>query len=120
MSDTSSKSGVPSRDNEVNETGNKQRSRKRHCWSRVGANICVGILALFTIILSIAIIYVFYEKYQAEQQLKIKTSKNSNKISSFISGKGIWNTFKNIWSSSSDDSETLYDDEEEKQLFDED
>lgn len=120
MSNTSLQSAVLSRDDDINETGNKNAARKRNCWTRVGANICVGILALSTVVLSIAIIYVLYGKYQAQQQLKLKTHKTTNKINSFISGKGIWNTFKDMWGSVSDDSEMLPDEEEEEELFDED
>jgi hypothetical protein len=75
--------------------------KKGNCWTRIGANVCVGVLLLLTIILSIALIYIFYQKYQMENSYKVKTQGKGGKSKWPIAG----DIVKGFHVGSSDDEE---------------
>ncbi|CAF1115053.1 unnamed protein product [Adineta steineri] len=108
MSDTSIVAGGPSEDNFYGMQDNSYR-RRSGCWTRCGANICVCILAISTILLVMALAYEFYQQKQIEEHRKAKAQKAGKKYSR-LPGKGLIKFGKKIIGSLSDDAEQYDDD----------
>jgi hypothetical protein len=67
MSDTSIITNESLKDGDIHAVENNSYPQRGSCWTRIGANICVGILTLSTLGLLIALIYVLYQQQQTEQ-----------------------------------------------------
>ena len=79
-------------------------NKKGNCWNRIGANICVGILILITIILTIALVYMFYQRNQIERIQKMKAQGKSKSNAAGAAEAGGF--FSNVFSGSKDDGNT--------------
>jgi len=105
MSDTSIVQSGSSQHNYGYEMDENSNRRKGNCWTRIGANICVGILTLTTIFLLVALLFVLYRQQEMEKLRRIKAQKNGKKIDWVAPAEGIFSMISGIFGGSSDSNE---------------
>jgi hypothetical protein len=105
MSDTSIVYGA-SDDYEMQNNSYRKRS---NCWTRIGANICVGVLTFLTILLLIALLFTFYRQYEMEKLRRLKAQKKGKKFNLPASAGSIFDLAKDFFGGSSDSGEILSD-----------
>lgn len=99
--------------------------KRDNCWTRRGANICVFILALLTIILLVALIVLIFTPCELQKVRPTKGKQNGKNSGSTNSGIGFTDLFTNFWSSSSSihqigDNDATNDDDESYENDDDD
>lgn len=90
MSDTSIIASDSSKYDYTYEKEKNDYHNKDNCWNRSGANICVVILALCTILLSVALILVIFGPFNVQQNRKTKAQKPVKTTASVNAGKQIF------------------------------
>ena len=112
MSDTSIIASKSSQHSHAYDIENNSYRRKGNCWSRLGANICVGILAISTILLALALAYVLYQHQSMENLRRIKAQKAGKKFNPAGIFGGAVNFAKHVISGSSDNTDSSAADDE--------
>ncbi len=94
--------------------GMEDRSYRRsdNCWTRIGANTCVCILSLSTIILFVALGTVLYKQYKMERLLLLKAPKNGKKFTPVIPQVNPLHIIGNVYDGLRDDEEIFFDDDD--------
>jgi formate hydrogenlyase subunit 4 len=107
MSSTSVVSTQSSKYDDIHQQNNSYR-RRGNCWTRIGANICVGILAVSTLLLLIALIASLY-RLDKMKKLQIIQAKKAGKPYSKIPAGFIIGAVQSLFGSSSDSDEINFD-----------
>jgi hypothetical protein len=84
---------------------NSSYRKQRTCWSRIGANICVCILASTTILLAVVLAYLAYQQYGTGGLKKSKAQKPGSPSKS----QGILSVFHTMFNTISGNSEAMSD-----------
>jgi len=105
MSDTSIVQNGSSQHNYGYEMDKNSNRRKGNCWTRIGANICVGILTLTTIFLFVALLFVLYRQQEMEKLRRLKAQKAGKKVDWVAPAQGIFSMISGLIGGSSDSNE---------------
>ena len=98
MSDTS----IVEYDDYTYETHDDSYRRRGDCWTNIGANICVGILAVTTIVLAAALAYVHYQQNRKGNAVR-RANENGDDSDYLVSAAG--GVVNALFGGSSDSSE---------------
>jgi hypothetical protein len=88
---------------------NNSYRKRGNCWTRIGANICVGVLTFLTILLLVALLYTFYQQYEMEKIRRLKAQKKGKNINLPIPSDSVIGFFKSIVGGSSNSDEIFSD-----------
>jgi len=112
MSDTSIVQNGLSKHDYGYEMENNSYRRKGNCWTRIGANICVGLLTLSTLFLLVALLFVLYRQQQMEKLRRLKEQKNGKKIDWVAPAAGFLDIFGNLFGGLADSNEIFSNDDD--------